>query len=116
MSKMTSKVNKDKNLEAVLADIEKQFGKGAVMRLGDNPHMKLDVVSSGCLSLDIALGIGGYPKGRIIEIYGHAASGKTTFDLQPIAEVKSTGERAGFIYAKNSFYLVLVKGFGIKKI
>ena len=113
MSKMTSKVNKDKNLEAVLADIEKQFGKGAVMRLGDNPHMKLDVVSSGCLSLDIALGIGGYPKGRIIEIYGPESSGKTTFALQAIAEVQKIGGRAAFIDAEHALDPVYAKRLGV---
>ena len=113
MSKMTSKVNKDKNLEVVLADIEKQFGKGAVMRLGDNPHMKLDVVSSGCLSLDIALGIGGYPKGRIIEIYGPESSGKTTFALQAIAEVQKAGGRAAFIDAEHALDPVYAKRLGV---
>ena len=113
MSKMTSKVSKDKNLEAVLADIEKQFGKGAVMRLGDNPHMKMDVVSSGCLSLDIALGIGGYPKGRIIEIYGPESSGKTTFALQAIAEVQKTGGRAAFIDAEHALDPVYAKRLGV---
>ena len=113
MSKMTNKVNKDKNLEAVLADIEKQFGKGAVMRLGDNPHMKMDVVSSGCLSLDIALGIGGYPKGRIIEIYGPESSGKTTFALQAIAEVQKQGGRAAFIDAEHALDPVYAKRLGV---
>ena len=113
MSKVTNKVNKDKNLEAVLADIEKQFGKGAVMRLGDNPHMKMDVVSSGCLSLDIALGIGGYPKGRIIEIYGPESSGKTTFALQAIAEVQKTGGRAAFIDAEHALDPVYAKRLGV---
>ncbi|HIT37572.1 MAG TPA: recombinase RecA [Candidatus Onthousia faecipullorum] len=110
---MTNKVNKDKNLEAVLADIEKQFGKGAVMRLGDNPHMKMDVVSSGCLSLDIALGIGGYPKGRIIEIYGPESSGKTTFALQAIAEVQKQGGRAAFIDAEHALDPVYAKRLGV---
>ena len=113
MSKMNSKVSKDKNLEAVLADIEKQFGKGAVMRLGDNPHMKMDVVSSGCLSLDIALGIGGYPKGRIIEIYGPESSGKTTFALQAIAEVQKIGGRAAFIDAEHALDPVYAKRLGV---
>ncbi len=111
MSKST--VNKDKNLESVLADIEKQFGKGAVMRLGDNPHMKMDVVSSGCLSLDIALGIGGYPKGRIIEIYGPESSGKTTFALQAIAEVQKVGGRAAFIDAEHALDPVYAKRLGV---
>ena len=111
MSKST--VNKDKNLESVLAAIEKQFGKGAVMRLGDNPHMKMDVVSSGCLSLDIALGIGGYPKGRIIEIYGPESSGKTTFALQAIAEVQKQGGRAAFIDAEHALDPVYAKRLGV---
>lgn len=113
MSKMASKGGKDKNLEVVLADIEKQFGKGAVMRLGDNPHMKLDVISSGCLSLDIALGIGGYPKGRIIEIYGPESSGKTTFALQAIAEVQKAGGRAAFIDAEHALDPVYAKRLGV---
>ncbi|HIS38228.1 MAG TPA: recombinase RecA [Candidatus Onthousia faecavium] len=111
MNKSTS--NKDKNLEQVLADIEKQFGKGAVMRLGDNPHMKIDVVSSGCLSLDIALGVGGYPKGRIIEIYGPESSGKTTFALQAIAEVQKQGGRAAFIDAEHALDPVYAKRLGV---
>ena len=114
MSKVaSSKINKDKNLEQVLADIEKQFGKGAVMRLGDNPHMKMEVVSSGCLSLDIALGIGGYPKGRIIEIYGPESSGKTTFALQAIAEVQKEGGRAAFIDAEHALDPVYAKRLGV---
>ena len=85
---MAKNVEKDKTLEQVLSDIEKQFGKGAIMKLGDNSHMEIDVSSSGSLSLDIALGIGGYPKGRIIEIYGPESSGKTTFALHAIAEIQ----------------------------
>ena len=79
---MVKTTDKDKALEQVLSDIEKQFGKGSIMRLGDNHHMEIDVSSSGSLSLDIALGVGGFPKGRIIEIYGPESSGKTTFALQ----------------------------------
>ena len=100
MSKAIKKDNKD--LDQVLADIERQFGKGAVMCLGEDTHMKIDVVSSGCLSLDIALGVGGYPKGRIIEIYGPESSGKTTFALQAIAEVQKLGGRAAFIDAEHA--------------
>ena len=88
--------DKDKALEQVLNDIEKQFGKGSIMKLGDNKHMKVDVISSGVLSLDIALGVGGYPKGRIIEIYGPESSGKTTFALQAIAEVQKTRWKSSF--------------------
>lgn len=100
MSKTLKKDNKD--LDQILADIEKQFGKGSIMCLGENSHMKIDVVSSGCLSLDVALGVGGYPKGRIIEIYGPESSGKTTFALQAIAEVQKTGGRAAFIDAEHA--------------
>ena len=85
---MKDKNAQDKALENVLAELEKQFGKGAVMRLGDNHHAQVEVSSTGSLSLDIALGAGGYPKGRIIEIYGPESSGKTTFALHAIAEVQ----------------------------
>ena len=85
---------KDIALEKVLSDIEKQFGKGSIMRLGENKHMELDVTPSGSLTLDIALGVGGYPKGRIIEIYGPESSGKTTFALHAIAQVQKRGGRA----------------------
>ncbi len=113
MSKTTGNKVKDKNLEQVLADIEKQFGKGAVMCLGDNPHIKIDVVPSGCLSLDIALGVGGYPKGRIVEIYGPESSGKTTFALQAIAEVQKQGGRAAFIDAEHALDPVYAKRLGV---
>ena len=102
MVKETGKNASDKALEAVLADIEKQFGKGSVMKLGDNKHQQIDTISSGSLSLDIALGIGGYPKGRIIEIYGPESSGKTTFALHAIAEAQKAGGRAAFIDAEHS--------------
>ncbi|MBQ8472195.1 MAG: recombinase RecA [Bacilli bacterium] len=103
----------DKTLESVLQDLEKQFGKGAVMRLGDNTHAKVEVVSSGSLSLDIALGAGGYPKGRIIEIYGPESSGKTTFALHAIAEVQKLGGRAAFIDAEHALDPVYAKNLGV---
>ena len=96
------KSTNDKTLDQVLLDIEKQFGKGSVMKLGDNEHREIDVISSGSLSLDIALGIGGYPKGRIIEIYGPESSGKTTFALHAIAEAQKKGGRVAFIDAEHS--------------
>ena len=96
------KTSGDKTLDQVLADIEKQFGKGAVMKLGDNEHTEIDVISSGSISLDVALGIGGYPKGRIIEIYGPESSGKTTFALHAIAEIQKKGGRAAFIDAEHA--------------
>ncbi len=97
-----AKATADKTLDQVLADMEKQFGKGAVMKLGANEHREIDVIPSGSLSLDIALGIGGYPKGRIIEIYGPESSGKTTFALHAIAEAQKAGGRVAFIDAEHS--------------
>ena len=105
--------DKDKALEQVLSDIEKQFGKGSIMKLGDNKHLKVDVVSSGVLSLDIALGVGGYPKGRIIEIYGPESSGKTTFALQAIAEHQKLGGRAAFIDAEHALDPVYAERLGV---
>ena len=104
---------KDKVLEQVLMDIEKQFGKGAVMRLGSEEHMEIDTTSSGSLALDIALGVGGYPKGRIIEIYGPESSGKTTFALHAIAEVQKNGGRAAFIDAEHALDPVYAKNLGV---
>ena len=108
----TSKTD-DKTLDQVLSDIEKQFGKGSIMKLGDNSHMKVDVVSSGCLSLDIALGVGGYPKGRIVEIFGPESSGKTTFALQAIAEHQKLGGKAAFIDAEHALDPVYAKRLGV---
>ena len=113
MSKTAVSSKTDKNLQQVLADIEKQFGKGSIMCLGENPHMKIDVVSSGCLSLDVALGVGGYPKGRIIEIYGPESSGKTTFALQAIAEVQKVGGKAAFIDAEHALDPVYARRLGV---
>ena len=110
---MAKNIEKDKTLEQVLSDIEKQFGKGAIMKLGDNSHMEIDVSSSGSLALDIALGIGGYPKGRIIEIYGPESSGKTTFALHAIAEIQKQGGRAAFIDAEHSLDPNYAKNLGV---
>ena len=108
-----SEVNTDKTLEQVLNDIEKQFGKGSIMKLGDNRHMEIDTSPSGSLALDIALGIGGHPKGRIIEIYGPESSGKTTFALHAIAEVQKRGGRAAFIDAEHSLDPNYAKNLGV---
>ena len=106
--------DKDKALEQVMADIEKQFGKGAIMRLGSDSHLNIEATSSGSLSLDIALGVGGYPKGRIIEIFGPESSGKTTFALTAIAEVQRHGGRAAFIDAEHALDPVYAKNLGVK--
>jgi len=111
---MAKEINdKDKILSQVLSDIEKQFGKGAIMKLGSDSHLEVDAVSSGSLSLDIALGIGGYPKGRIIEIFGPESSGKTTFALHAIAEVQKKGGRAAFIDAEHALDPVYAKNLGV---
>ena len=108
-----NKLDKDKALEQVLNDIEKQFGAGAIMKLGESKHMEVDVVPSGSLSLDIALGVGGYPKGRIVEIYGPESSGKTTFALHAIAEVQKRGGRAAFIDAEHALDPQYAKNLGV---
>ncbi len=108
-----TKSDKEKTLDQVLADIEKQFGKGSIMKLGENDHMDIDVCSSGSLSLDIALGVGGYPKGRIIEIYGPESSGKTTFALQAIAAAQRAGGRAAFIDAEHALDPAYAKNLGV---
>lgn len=113
MKDLTVEKDKDKALEQVLADIEKQFGKGAVMRLGSQEHLNVEVTPSGSLALDIALGVGGYPKGRIIEIYGPESSGKTTFALHAIAEVQKRGGRAAFIDAEHALDPAYAKNLGV---
>ena len=114
MAKTNTETNdRDKILSQVLSDIEKQFGKGAVMKLGSESHLEVDAVPSGSLSLDIALGIGGYPKGRIIEIFGPESSGKTTFALHAIAEVQKKGGRAAFIDAEHALDPVYAKNLGV---
>ena len=110
---MSKTESKDKTLDEVLADIEKQFGKGSIMKLGDESHLEIDTISSGSLALDIALGVGGYPKGRIIEIYGPESSGKTTFALHAIAEAQKAGGRAAFIDAEHALDPVYAKNLGV---
>ena len=102
-----------KALDAALAQIEKQFGKGSVMKLGDDTHMNIEVVPTGSLSLDIALGIGGMPRGRIIEIYGPESSGKTTVALHVVSEVQKRGGIAGFIDAEHALDPAYAKNIGV---
>lgn len=103
----------DKTLEQVLIDIEKQFGKGSVMRLGDTKRAEIGIIPSGSISLDIALGVGGYPKGRIIEIFGPESSGKTTFALHAIAEAQKQGGKAAFIDAEHALDPTYAKNLGV---
>ncbi|HEY9855227.1 MAG TPA: recombinase RecA, partial [Stenomitos sp.] len=93
---------KMKALELALAGIEKQFGKGSIMKLGDNARMKVDAVSTGILPLDVALGVGGLPKGRVVEIYGPESGGKTTVSLTVVAQVQKAGGIAAFIDAEHA--------------
>lgn len=104
---------KNEQLKKTLLDIEKQHGKGSVMRLGDKPLEKIDAISSGAISLDIALGIGGYPRGRIIEIYGHESSGKTTIALHAIAEAQKLGGYVAFIDAEHALDPVYASQLGV---
>ena len=94
--------DKEKNLEQAIAKIEKEFGKGSVMRLGDYANQNIEVIPTGCLALDIALGVGGVPRGRIIEIYGPESSGKTTVSLHIVAEAQKMGGTAAFIDAEHA--------------
>ena len=100
-------------LDDALKQIEKKFGKGSIMRLGDRPAVNVDVIPSGSLQLDGALGIGGYPKGRIIEIYGPESSGKTTLTLHAIAECQKQGGKAAFIDAEHAIDPVYAKNLGV---
>ncbi len=102
-----------KALQAALNQIEKQFGKGSVMKLGENPILNVEAVSTGSLSLDIALGIGGIPRGRVVEIYGPESSGKTTVALHIIAEAQKDGGTAAFIDAEHALDPVYAKALGV---
>lgn len=101
-------------LAQTIKEIEKTYGKGSIMRLGDSVKVEEDAISSGSLLIDRALGIGGYPRGRIIEIYGPESSGKTTLALQAIAEVQKTGGRAAFIDAENAIDPTYAKNLGVQ--
>ena len=94
--------DRDTELEKALQKIKKAFGEGAVMKMGDRPELKVDVVSTGILSLDLALGVGGLPRGRIVEVYGPESTGKTTIALQTIAELQKSGGKAAYIDAENA--------------
>ena len=104
---------KDKALTAALSQIERQFGKGTMMRLGDSPQEKIPAISTGSLGLDVALGIGGLPKGRIVEIYGPESSGKTTLTLQVIAEAQKAGGTCAFIDAEHALDPLYAQALGV---
>ena len=104
---------RDAALEAALKQIEKEFGKGSVMRLGDKVNENVEVISTGSISLDKALGVGGFPKGRIIEIYGPESSGKTTFALHAVANAQAAGGYAAFIDAEHALDPVYAKNLGV---
>ncbi|MGI6777749.1 MAG: recombinase RecA [Acetivibrionales bacterium] len=106
-------IEKKKALEMAMGQIEKQFGKGAVMKLGENAHLSIETISTGALGLDIALGVGGVPRGRIVEIYGPEASGKTTVALHVIAEAQKNGGEAAFIDAEHALDPVYAKKLGV---
>ena len=105
--------DKLKAIENAMSQIEKQYGKGAIMKLGEHNSMSIDAISTGCLDLDIALGIGGVPKGRIIEIYGPESSGKTTVALHIIAEAQKNGGAVGFIDAEHALDPSYAKNLGV---
>ena len=105
--------NKSKALTAAVGQIEKQFGKGAIMRLGDNQAMDIEAISTGSLTIDIALGIGGLPCGRVVEIYGPESSGKTTLTLQVIAEAQRKGKTCAFVDAEHALDPVYAEKLGV---
>ncbi|NLY08470.1 MAG: recombinase RecA [Tissierellia bacterium] len=110
---MSDREQKRKALELTIAQIEKQFGKGSIMKMGENTHMQLNAIPTGCIELDIALGIGGVPRGRIIEIYGPESSGKTTVALHMIAEAQKLGGIAAFIDAEHALDPVYATNLGV---
>ena len=110
---MAKKSNNTNELDEILAQIEKDFGKGSIMKLGQRPQVDEDVIPSGSLLLNQALGIGGYPRGRIIEIFGPESSGKTTLALHAIAEAQKLGGRAAFVDAEHSIDPVYARNLGV---
>ncbi len=110
---MAKELDRDELLNEALKQIEKQYGKGSVMKLGDRSNVDVDVISSGSLAIDYCLGVGGFPKGRIIEIYGPESSGKTTLALQAIAECQKTGGKAAFIDAEHAIDPKYARNLGV---
>jgi recombination protein RecA len=106
-------VERDKALEMALGQIEKQFGKGSIMRLGENAHMEIETISTGALALDLALGVGGLPRGRIVEIYGPESSGKSTLAMHVVAEAQRNGGSCAYIDAEHAMDPVYAKAIGV---
>jgi len=106
-------VERDKALDLALGQIEKQFGKGSIMRMGENLHMQIEAISTGALSLDLALGIGGLPRGRVVEIYGPESSGKSTLAMHVVAEAQRNGGICAYIDAEHAMDPVYAKAIGV---
>ena len=110
---LTPQEQKMKALQAALAKIEKDFGKGAIMKMGDEKIVNVDAIPTGSIGLDAALGVGGYPKGRIIEIFGPESSGKTTLAIHAMAEAQKAGGIAAFIDAEHAFDRFYAQKLGV---
>lgn len=110
---MANNFDKEKAVEVAVTQIERQFGKGAIMKLGDKAKVTVDVISTGSISLDAALGVGGIPRGRVTEIYGPESSGKTTLALHCIAEAQKTGDLAAFVDAEHALDPIYAKNLGV---
>jgi len=114
MIKKTDEIKESKDLEQLLDSLQEKFGEGAIMKLGDVKHIDVPVISTGSFSLDIALGVGGFPKGRIVEIFGPESSGKTTLALHAIAEAQKAGGKTAFIDAEHALDPEYAKKLGVK--
>ena len=110
---MAEQSEKEKNIEDLLTSLETRFGEGAVMRLGSWKTTKVEVISTGSFSLDLALGVGGLPRGRVVEIYGPESSGKTTLALHAVAEAQASGGKAAFIDAEHALDPEYAKRIGV---
>ncbi|MER0246162.1 recombinase RecA [Streptomyces sp. HSW2009] len=110
---MAAGTDREKALDAALAQIERQFGKGAVMRMGDRPHERIEVISTGSTALDVALGVGGLPRGRVVEVYGPESSGKTTLTLHAVANAQRAGGTVAFVDAEHALDPVYAQKLGV---
>jgi recombination protein RecA len=106
-------MERDKALEVALGQIEKQFGKGSIMRMGENVGLQVEAISTGALALDLALGVGGLPRGRIVEIYGPESSGKSTLALHVVAEAQRNGGICAYVDAEHAMDPVYAKAIGV---